>query len=160
MKLTVIAPHFSPDVAPTGEVLSSIVHHLVEDGHRLHVVTARNNRSEDWLPNFRELLRRREHRPTAVIFGSDDLAVNGFRIISELKLEIPRDLSMISTNDTLAPPAVPVPLTTMRFDYTELGMLSTRLLLRMIADPQAEHSTVIMPGELIARESTAKVASK
>ena len=40
MKLTVIAPHFAPDVAPTGEVLSSIVHHLVEDGHRLHVVTA------------------------------------------------------------------------------------------------------------------------
>ncbi len=40
MKITVIAPHFAPDVAPTGEVLSSIVHHLVEDGHRLHVVTA------------------------------------------------------------------------------------------------------------------------
>jgi colanic acid biosynthesis glycosyl transferase WcaI len=40
VKLTVIAPHFAPDVAPTGEVLSSIVHHLVEDGHRLHVVTA------------------------------------------------------------------------------------------------------------------------
>jgi colanic acid biosynthesis glycosyl transferase WcaI len=40
VKITVIAPHFAPDVAPTGEVLSSIVHHLVEDGHRLHVVTA------------------------------------------------------------------------------------------------------------------------
>lgn len=40
MKLTVIAPHFAPDMAPTGEVLSAIVHHLVEDGHELHIVTA------------------------------------------------------------------------------------------------------------------------
>ncbi len=40
MNLTVIAPHFAPDVAPTGEVMTSIVEHLVARGHRVHVVTA------------------------------------------------------------------------------------------------------------------------
>ncbi|MET1040872.1 MAG: glycosyltransferase family 4 protein [Acidimicrobiales bacterium] len=40
MNLTVIAPHFTPDVAPTGEVMTSIVEELALRGHRLHVVTA------------------------------------------------------------------------------------------------------------------------
>ncbi len=40
MNLLVICPHFAPDVAPTGEVMTSIVHELAARGHRLHVVTA------------------------------------------------------------------------------------------------------------------------
>jgi colanic acid biosynthesis glycosyl transferase WcaI len=40
MRLTVICPHFEPDVAPTGEVMTRIAHELVARGHRLHVVTA------------------------------------------------------------------------------------------------------------------------
>jgi putative colanic acid biosynthesis glycosyltransferase WcaI len=40
MKLAVLCPHFSPDPAPTGEVISRIVRELAERGHELHVVTA------------------------------------------------------------------------------------------------------------------------
>ena len=40
MRLVVICPHFAPDVAPTGEVMTSIVAELVARGHRLHVVTS------------------------------------------------------------------------------------------------------------------------
>ena len=40
MNLTVLCPHFDPDLAPTGVVMSRIAHELVERGHRLHVVTA------------------------------------------------------------------------------------------------------------------------
>jgi colanic acid biosynthesis glycosyl transferase WcaI len=40
VNLTVIAPHFTPDVAPTGEVITSIVEQLVARGHRVHVVTS------------------------------------------------------------------------------------------------------------------------
>jgi colanic acid biosynthesis glycosyl transferase WcaI len=40
MRLTILCPHFAPDVAPTGEVMTSIAAELVELGHRLHVVTA------------------------------------------------------------------------------------------------------------------------
>jgi colanic acid biosynthesis glycosyl transferase WcaI len=36
----VLCPHFQPDVAPTGEVMTSIVDGLVAEGHRVHVVTA------------------------------------------------------------------------------------------------------------------------
>lgn len=40
LDLTVICPHFTPDVAPTGEVMTSIAGELVRRGHRLHVVTS------------------------------------------------------------------------------------------------------------------------
>ena len=40
MRLAVIAPHFAPDVAPTGVVITRIVEELVERGHQIHVYTS------------------------------------------------------------------------------------------------------------------------
>jgi len=40
MDLLVLCPHFAPDVAPTGEVMTQIARGLTDRGHRLHVVTA------------------------------------------------------------------------------------------------------------------------
>jgi colanic acid biosynthesis glycosyl transferase WcaI len=40
MKLAVLCPHFAPDTAPTGEVITRIVTELAARGHELHVVTA------------------------------------------------------------------------------------------------------------------------
>ncbi|MBX3285550.1 MAG: glycosyltransferase family 4 protein [Actinobacteria bacterium] len=40
MNLLVLCPHYAPDVAPTGEVMTQIAEQLVARGHRLHVVTS------------------------------------------------------------------------------------------------------------------------
>ncbi|MCU1496861.1 MAG: glycosyl transferase, group 1 [Acidimicrobiales bacterium] len=40
MNLLVLCPHFAPDVAPTGEVMTQIAEQLAARGHRLHVVTS------------------------------------------------------------------------------------------------------------------------
>ena len=40
MRIAVLCPHFEPDLAPTGVVMSSIVHELAARGHQLHVVTS------------------------------------------------------------------------------------------------------------------------
>lgn len=45
-RLVVLCPHFEPDTAPTGHVMTRIVHELAVRGHELHVVTA--------LPWYRE----------------------------------------------------------------------------------------------------------
>ena len=48
--LIVLCPHFAPDTAPTGTVMTRIVAELVDRGHRVHVVTSlpwyRNHRIE------------------------------------------------------------------------------------------------------------------
>lgn len=40
MKLVVLAPHFAPDLAPTGEVITRVVEELGGRGHRIEVITA------------------------------------------------------------------------------------------------------------------------
>jgi colanic acid biosynthesis glycosyl transferase WcaI len=40
LRLAVLCPHFAPDTAPTGEVITRIVGELALLGHELHVVTA------------------------------------------------------------------------------------------------------------------------
>ena len=46
MDITVLCPHFQPDTAPTGEVITRLVEELAVRGNRLHVVTS--------LPWYRE----------------------------------------------------------------------------------------------------------
>ena len=46
LRIAVLCPHFAPDTAPTGDVITRIVHELAARGHELHVVTA--------LPWYRE----------------------------------------------------------------------------------------------------------
>lgn len=51
LRIAVLCPHFAPDTAPTGEVMTRIVTELVALGHRVDVVTAlpwyREHRIED-----------------------------------------------------------------------------------------------------------------
>ncbi len=51
LRIAVLCPHFAPDTAPTGEVITRIVLELAALGHELHVVTAlpwyREHRIED-----------------------------------------------------------------------------------------------------------------
>lgn len=59
--VVVLCPHFAPDNAPTGTVMTRIVDELVERGHRVHVVTSlpwyRNHEIE---PGWTGKLVRRE----------------------------------------------------------------------------------------------------
>jgi colanic acid biosynthesis glycosyl transferase WcaI len=51
VRIVVLCPHFEPDTAPTGTVMTRLVHELGRRGHQLHVVTAlpwyRTHRIED-----------------------------------------------------------------------------------------------------------------
>ena len=53
MKITVLCPHFAPDTAPTGQVITQLVEELSQKGHRIHVVTSlpwyrTHSVEEDW----------------------------------------------------------------------------------------------------------------
>ena len=53
MKITVLCPHFAPDTAPTGQVITQLVKELSQKGHRIHVVTSlpwyrTHSVEEDW----------------------------------------------------------------------------------------------------------------
>ena len=64
MRLVVVTPHFEPDVAPTGEVVTRLVHELAARGHHIEVLTSlpwyRNHRIE---PGYEGRLVRSEDTP-------------------------------------------------------------------------------------------------
>lgn len=64
MNLVVITPHFAPDVAPTGTVITRIVEELAEMGHTIEVITSlpwyREHRLE---PGYEGRLKRVEDAP-------------------------------------------------------------------------------------------------
>ncbi len=61
MRFVVVTPHFAPDVAPTGNVMTRLVHELAERGHGIEVITSlpwyRDHRVE---PTFEGRLVRYE----------------------------------------------------------------------------------------------------
>jgi colanic acid biosynthesis glycosyl transferase WcaI len=64
VRLVVVSPHFAPDVAPTGDVVTRLVHELAARGHQIEVITSlpwyRTHRIE---PGFEGKLLRREDTP-------------------------------------------------------------------------------------------------
>jgi colanic acid biosynthesis glycosyl transferase WcaI len=64
VNLLVLCPHYAPDTAPTGEVMTSIATELLARGHRLHIVTSlpwyQHHRIE---PGWEGRLIRREEQP-------------------------------------------------------------------------------------------------
>lgn len=64
MKIVVLTPHFAPDLAPTGAVITTLVEELAARGHRIEVITSlpwyRDHRIES---GFEGRLARREDTP-------------------------------------------------------------------------------------------------
>jgi colanic acid biosynthesis glycosyl transferase WcaI len=103
VNILVLCPHYAPDVAPTGEVMTSIAGELVDRGHRLHIVTSlpwyQHHRIE---PGWEGRLIRHEATPWGRItrvhpFPTDKrniparaLAFGGFTALSSLAANLTR----------------------------------------------------------------------
>ncbi|HLZ64493.1 MAG TPA: LacI family DNA-binding transcriptional regulator [Ktedonosporobacter sp.] len=92
---------------------------------------------------------------TAVFCGNDLAAMGVERALQEAGLRIPQDVSLIGYDDiSLAAFAVP-PLTTVRVECEELGMLAVRRLLERVANPHLSPIRVEIFSRLIERQSVA-----
>ena len=96
-------------------------------------------------------------RPTAVLAMSDVMAIGVMWAAREAGLRVPQDISVIGFDDLDVAPHSNPPLTTVHQPIRQKGEESVRLLLRMIANPDAsrpEHKT--LETRLIIRGSTAQ----
>ncbi len=96
-------------------------------------------------------------RPTAVICGSDLLAASALQAISEAGLSVPRDISIIGYDDSVAEILTPA-LSSIAQPIQELGRNAVDLALQAIDDPSLEDRIVSTSTSLVLRESTAKPA--
>lgn len=122
---------------------------------RLQRITVARNRAEPAREAAMRYLTRVD-RPTAIICGSDDIALGLLDAAAALNLSIPRDLSIVGFNDMLTADQAPVAMTTVALDYTAVGRQAVSLLMKMIDNPGCVPLPRLVETRLIERDSTAK----
>jgi LacI family transcriptional regulator len=92
--------------------------------------------------------------PTAVVVGSDLMALGAIRAVDEAGLSVPGDVSVIGFDDLQFAAHVHPPLTTLRQDKAGLGAEAGRALLALIGGDTETPAVMTLPVELIVRGST------
>jgi len=96
-------------------------------------------------------------RPTALFVGTDQAASGVYQALQESGIHIPDDISVAGFNDTLGDVLHPG-LTTVREFPKELGTHLAEFTLRRIQEPELPPQQLVMPTELIRRESVRRIA--
>lgn len=97
------------------------------------------------------------HRPTAIFACFDFLAIGVYQAAKALGLHIPNDLSVVGFDNTILASIVDPPLTTIAQPIDEMGRQVMDLLVREIEGEKSTKQRVILPPELIVRDSTKKI---
>ncbi len=96
-------------------------------------------------------------RPTALFVGTDQAASGVYQALQESGIRIPDDISVAGFNDTIGEVLHPG-LTTVREFPKELGVHLAEFTLRRISQPDLPPQQLVMPTELIRRESVRHIA--
>ena len=111
----------------------------------------------DYDTSYRAMLKLLDERErlgfTAVVCGSDYMALGVRQAILERNLRIPEDLSVIGMDDVFYAGLAGIDLTTVRVPRVESGRLAARLLIERIAEPNKKQETHILETELVFRKS-------
>jgi LacI family transcriptional regulator len=93
--------------------------------------------------------------PTAVFAASDLTALGAIRAASDFGVPVPGDLAVIGFDDIQLADLINPPLTTLRQDKAGLGAAAGEALVRLIEGGPASPDPIVLPVELVQRESTA-----
>jgi LacI family transcriptional regulator len=92
--------------------------------------------------------------PTAVFAVNDLAAVGAMRAIEEASLQVPRDISIVGFNDLSAVIGTTRHLTTVRLPLHDMGRAAAERLLAQITSDVESLEPVMIPVELVVRQST------
>lgn len=92
-------------------------------------------------------------RPTAVFCQSDNMAIGAMRAIEDAGFKVPDDFSVIGFDDIEVSSYVKPALTTIKQNKKKMGQSATQLLVSMIEKSKNNISPIILPVELIERDS-------
>ncbi len=95
---------------------------------------------------------------TAIVAGNDLIALGCYDALAERDLSVPADVAVTGYNDLTFVDRVAPPLTTVAFDYREMGAVAARTLLGMLdgdGSTAMPSGPVLLTPELVVRGSTA-----
>jgi LacI family transcriptional regulator len=95
-----------------------------------------------------------EEPPDAIFCASDRMAIGAMLACEEAGFRIPEDIAVVGFDDEDIASLTQPSLTTVRQDRTGLGTAAVEALLRIFENPDSPPPTVILPVELVVRESS------
>ena len=104
-------------------------------------------------------------RPTALLAANEETAIGAIRALRLAGLDAPKDLSVVSFNDTPRSALVEPPLTSVSAHVEEMARTALRLLRERVALPGREPERtvplkVVVPSSLTVRSSTGPVPAE
>lgn len=96
--------------------------------------------------------------PTAVFIGSDVVAIGALDALHHAGMSVPHDMSIISFDDILLSKYVRPALTTVHLPAYDLGRNAGDMILKIIRREPLPTMRVLLPTELIIRDSTARLS--
>lgn len=99
-------------------------------------------------------LLARPHPPTAVLCNNDVMAIGALKAALARGLAVPGDLSIAGFDDIEFAAYTTPGLTTVRQPIFQIGETAATLLIEWLEDGRQPEDTVILPVELVIREST------
>jgi LacI family repressor for deo operon, udp, cdd, tsx, nupC, and nupG len=103
----------------------------------------------------KQLIESGEHF-TAIYAIADSLAIGAIRALSDAGLHVPEDISVAGYDGIELGDYITPRLTTLRQPVEEMAKQTINLLFHIISGKE-EHQHIVYQGELIKRESTAKI---
>jgi LacI family transcriptional regulator len=92
-------------------------------------------------------------RPTAIFASNDEMAFGVMEAARVHGLRLPEDLSVIGFDDIPRAANVYPPLTTVRQPLEQMGRVAAETLMKLIDDSQFVVERIVLPTELIVRQS-------
>lgn len=104
--------------------------------------------------SINKFLANSNKMPTALFVGTDTTATGVLKALYENNIKVPQDVSIIGFNDLIASQYTIPPLTTVRVHIEHMASASVDLILEKINKNRSYCKKVIIPSDLIIRDST------
>lgn len=91
--------------------------------------------------------------PTAIFAFNDRMAMGAIHALHAAGLRVPDDVAVVGYDDIPAAADFSPPLTTVRQLSQKMGQVATQMLFKLIGGEQIGEKEVVLPAELILRES-------
>lgn len=122
-----------------------------------YIIDTMDVTSIDGYNKTKEFILNNDKLPTAFFVETDTIATGALRALYECNIKVPEDISIIGFNDLIASQHTIPPLTTVRVHIENLANAAVDLILEKVSKNRKYSKKVIIPSQLIIRQSTGAV---
>jgi LacI family repressor for deo operon, udp, cdd, tsx, nupC, and nupG len=145
----------SSDSQVAGERIAGFRAAMLKHVGQPDALVVRGGYSHDAGREAMECLLDSGERPTAVFCVNDAAALGAIQGCRRRGLRIPEDISIVGVDDIELAAASDPPLTTVHQNRYEIGASAMRMLIGLLQRRQLADTDVVVPVELVVRQSTA-----